>query len=78
MWLSLLPVAGLFAMATARQPTARAALLTASFGAMQAVMSIVFGAVIDHYGYAPICVATSLTPLCAFVLLHWTGVDRRQ
>lgn len=70
----------LYAMPLDVFPAAQAALatslLTSSYGVMQAAMSVLFGAVIDHYGYAPICVAASLTPLSAYVLLVWTGVDR--
>ena len=70
----------LYAMPLDVFPAAQAALatslLTSSYGVMQAGISVLFGAVIDHYGYAPICVAASLTPLSAYVLLVWTGVDR--
>lgn len=47
-------------------------LLTASFGAMQAVVSPLFGRIIDLYGYAPICAGASLTPLAAYAILRWT------
>jgi len=46
-------------------------LLTSSYGAMQAIVSPIIGAVIDGYGYGPVCVAASLTPLAAYAILRW-------
>jgi len=51
-------------------------LLVSAYGAMQAVASPVLGAVVDRYGYTPICVAASAMPLAAFGILKWT--DSRQ
>jgi predicted MFS family arabinose efflux permease len=57
-------------------PAARAAfavsLLVSAYGAMQAVASPVIGAVVDHYGYAPVCIAAALMPLAAVAVLKWT------
>ena len=47
-------------------------LLVSAYGAMQAVASPVFGAVVDRYGYTPVCVAASAMPLAAFAILKWT------
>jgi len=44
--------------------------LTFCYGVMQAVISPWFGAVIDRFGYAPICVGASLTPLAGWWLLR--------
>ncbi|MGH9658661.1 MAG: MFS transporter [Bryobacteraceae bacterium] len=48
------------------------ALLTLSFGLMQALVSPLFGVVIDRWGYAPVCAGASLTPLAAWGILRWT------
>jgi ACS family hexuronate transporter-like MFS transporter len=72
----------LYAMPLDLFPAGHAALavslLTSSYGLMQAGLSVVFGAVIDRFGYTPICVAASFTPLGAYFLLRWTGVGRQQ
>ena len=47
-------------------------LLVASYGGVQALMSPVFGKVIDLYGYAPLALATSLGPLAACAVLWGT------
>ena len=47
-------------------------LLVASYGALQALISPVFGKVIDLYGYAPLAIAASLAPLAACVVLWGT------
>jgi MFS transporter, ACS family, aldohexuronate transporter len=47
-------------------------LLVSAYGAMQAVASPAFGAVIDRYGYAPVCVTASIMPLAAIAILKWT------
>ncbi len=45
-------------------------LLVSAYGAMQAVLSPALGATIDHYGYTPVCLAVSLTPLAAYAVLR--------
>jgi MFS transporter, ACS family, aldohexuronate transporter len=50
-------------------------LLTASYGVMQAVVSPLFGWIIDQHGYAPICVGASITPLAAYAMLRWTSIE---
>jgi ACS family hexuronate transporter-like MFS transporter len=47
-------------------------LLVCSYGVIQAIVSPAFGAVIDAYGYAPLCVAVAFTPLAAYGVLRWT------
>ena len=51
-------------------------LLVSAYGAMQAVTSPVLGAVVDHYGYTPVCVAASIMPLAAVAILK--GTESRQ
>ena len=47
-------------------------MLVSSYGAVQAVISPIFGVVIDRFGYAPLCIAASVTPLAAYGVLKWT------
>ncbi len=47
-------------------------LLTGAYGAMQALVSPLFGAVIDRHGYTPVILAAALTPLAAYGILHLT------
>jgi ACS family hexuronate transporter-like MFS transporter len=47
-------------------------LLVSAYGAMQAVTSPVVGAVVDRYGYTPVCVTASIMPLAAVAILKWT------
>ena len=51
-------------------------LLVSAYGAMQAVASPVFGAIVDRYGYTPICVGASIMPLAAVAILKWTDSRR--
>ena len=51
-------------------------ILVASYGGVQAVVSPVFGRVIDLYGYAPLTAAAALTPLAACVVLRGTRSNR--
>ncbi len=51
-------------------------LLVSAYGAMQAAVSPVFGAIIDRYGYTPVCVGASLMPLAAVAILKWTDSHR--
>ena len=57
-------------------PAERAAfavsLLVSAYGAMQAVTSPVLGAVVDRYGYTPVCIAASIMPLLAVAILKGT------
>jgi len=48
-------------------------ILVASYGALQAVVSPLFGKTIDLYGYAPLTVVAALTPLAACAVLRATG-----
>ena len=57
---------------SAGQAAFAVSLLVSAYGAMQAVASPVFGAVIDRWGYTPVCVAASAMPLAAFAILKWT------
>ena len=61
-------------------PASRAAfavsLLVSAYGAMQAVASPLAGAVIDRYGYTPVCVAASVMPLAAVAILKRTESHR--
>ena len=47
-------------------------ILVAAYGAVQAVISPAFGALIDHYGFTPVCRIAALTPLAAFGVLKWS------
>jgi sugar phosphate permease len=48
------------------------AMLVASYGAVQAVISPAIGAIVDARGYGPVCVAGSLLPLAAYFVLRFT------
>lgn len=48
------------------------AILVAAYGAAQALISPAFGALIDRYGFAPVCWITAVTPLAAFGVLKWS------
>ena len=45
-------------------------MLVASYGAVQFLISPVFGALIDRYGYTPVITFTALTPLAACAVLR--------
>jgi ACS family hexuronate transporter-like MFS transporter len=47
-------------------------LLVSAYGAMQAITSPLLGAVVDRYGYTPVCVTASIMPLAAVAILKWT------
>ena len=47
-------------------------ILVAAYGAVQAVISPAFGALIDHYGLAPVCRIAAVSPLAAFGVLKWS------
>jgi ACS family hexuronate transporter-like MFS transporter len=46
-------------------------MLVSSYGAAQAVISPVIGAVVDAHGYGPVCVAAAILPLAAYAVLRW-------
>ena len=48
-------------------------LLVSAYGAMQAVSSPALGAIVDRYGYTPICLGASVMPLAAVAILKWSG-----
>jgi len=50
--------------------------LVASYGAVQAIVSPVFGRIIDVYGYAPLAAGAALTPLAASWVLWRTRSAR--
>ena len=45
-------------------------LLTSAYGFMQAVASPVIGALVDSYGFAPVCVLAALFPMAAYLTLQ--------
>jgi predicted MFS family arabinose efflux permease len=45
-------------------------MLVASYGAAQALISPAIGAVVDAYGYGPVCVVAAVLPLGAYIVLH--------
>ncbi len=45
-------------------------LLVASYGAVQAIVSPAIGAVIDGWGYGPVCVVGAILPLAAWAVLR--------
>jgi len=47
-------------------------ILVAAYGAIQAVISPVFGAIIDSHGFAPVCRIAAVTPLAAYGVLKWS------
>jgi len=53
-------------------------LLTGAYGAMQAVFSPVIGALVDRFGFPPVCALVSVMPLAAWMLLRWIGVGRAR
>jgi len=48
-------------------------LRVSAYGAMQAVASPLLGALIDRYGYMPVCAIASVTSLAAYAVLRATG-----
>lgn len=51
-------------------------LLTAAYGAMQALVSPLFGALADRWGFAPVCVLVSFGPLLAWLVLRAARLER--
>jgi MFS transporter, ACS family, hexuronate transporter len=47
-------------------------ILVSSYGAVQALVSPAFGALIDSYGYGPVCLLASVMPLLGYGVLKWT------
>jgi ACS family hexuronate transporter-like MFS transporter len=51
-------------------------MLVASYGAAQALISPAIGAVVDVYGYGPVCVVAAVLPLAAYgALRRWRGLQ---
>ena len=51
-------------------------MLVASYGAAQALISPAIGAVVDAYGYGPVCLVAALLPLAAYaVLRRWRSLQ---
>jgi MFS family permease len=48
-------------------------LLVSAYGAMQAAVSPALGAIIDRYGYTPVCAIASVTSLAAYAVLRATA-----
>ncbi len=46
-------------------------MLVASYGAAQALISPAIGAVVDGYGYGPVCLVAAVLPLAAYAVLRW-------
>ncbi len=51
-------------------------LLTGAYGAMQAAVSPLYGALADRYGFTPLCVLVSFCPLTAWGLLRLARLER--
>jgi ACS family hexuronate transporter-like MFS transporter len=47
-------------------------LLVSAYGAVQALVSPLFGVLIDSFGYAPACLLAALAPLAAYTVLQWS------
>jgi ACS family hexuronate transporter-like MFS transporter len=48
-------------------------LLVSAYGGMQAIVSPLLGAIIDRFGYAPVCAIASVTSLAAYGVLRATA-----
>jgi ACS family hexuronate transporter-like MFS transporter len=48
-------------------------LLVSAYGGMQAIVSPLLGAIIDQFGYAPVCAIASVTSLAAYGVLRATA-----
>jgi ACS family hexuronate transporter-like MFS transporter len=51
-------------------------MLTASAGAISALISTPIGYTVDHYGYAPVTIVAALTPMAASAVLWYTRATR--
>src|SRR5947208_11448483 len=51
-------------------------LLVSAYGAMQAVTSPIVGAIIDRWGYTPVCMVAAVMPLAAVAILKGTEPRR--
>ena len=49
------------------------AILTCSYGLMQTVLSPSIGWMVDHFGFAPVCVAMAAMPLAGVAVLRWSA-----
>jgi ACS family hexuronate transporter-like MFS transporter len=47
-------------------------ILVAAYGAIQALISPIFGAIIDNHGFAPVCRIAAVTPFAAYGVLKWS------
>jgi len=47
-------------------------MLTGAYGAMQAVVSPLIGAMIDRHGYSSVIVLSAVTPMLGYGILHLT------
>jgi ACS family hexuronate transporter-like MFS transporter len=52
-------------------------MLVASYGAAQALISPVIGAVVDAHGYGPVCLVAAVLPLAAYAVLQQAGLNPR-
>ncbi len=52
-------------------------MLVASYGAAQALISPVIGAVVDAHGYGPVCLVAAFLPLAAYAVLWRADFSRR-
>lgn len=62
----------------ARRAAFATSLLTGAYGAMQAGVSPVYGALADRYGFSPLCMLVSFLPLAAWGLLRTARLERGQ
>ena len=49
------------------------AMITCSFGLMTAAISPMIGAVVDRFGFAPVCEAMAILPLAGIAILHMSS-----
>ena len=53
-------------------------MLTAAYGAMQAAFSPAIGALIDSWGFQPVCALVAVLPLAGYVALEKSGVRSQE
>jgi MFS transporter, ACS family, hexuronate transporter len=61
----------------ARRAAFAVSVLTASYGLMQTIVSPLFGRLIDHLGFGPVCGVSAVLPLASLVLLAIVGRSER-
>jgi len=54
----------------ARHAAFGVSLLTCSYGLMQTILSPLIGSMVDHFGFAPVCVAVAALPLAGVAILR--------